>query len=491
MPKYISTIILVLATIVGKAQVFSYSQNYLTNESSACKIIGQVKDNIIVWYVNSEKYKKSVILVYDNKMKLIKKITTDILHSDIDPAASFYNSVDSFYVAYQYKKGNKWEYKLAGFDDNANLSSTYIIDSASNLNRDDSVSYSYYQSGDKKMLACAKTIINKKNNAVRFETTFLNHGNLYRDQFFLAFDNAHEKLVDFLIDSNKNITLLKTSNTDSGFSISVIKKEFSADHFLSATKKLAAGDLRNGTSHFFNKFNSYTVYGVWENAFRDSLTRNQKYKTGLYTWKIDDKLVDMPGDTILYDDSTIISEFNLYANNSLTNKSDIFFGIQTDSIHIPDPHAFRPHRELYFQGNADGKTGYYNYIEANPPSEQIFSHYKAGFTIVSLNNHNKIEWRNELKNNPDSILLTDLSNNKIVADKKGIHIVRSATVNKTTNRIEHIMITYSGRYEKINTVAWNSKYTYLVSSAVETNDGALIIPCVKEDRLIFAKMILE
>src|SRR6185503_6047261 len=97
------------------------------------------KDNIIVWYVSSKKYKKSVILVYDKKMNLIKKVTTDILHSDIDPAVSFYNSVDSFYVAYQYKKGNKWEYKLAGFDDNGNLSSTYLIDSASNLNSGDSL----------------------------------------------------------------------------------------------------------------------------------------------------------------------------------------------------------------------------------------------------------------------------------------------------------------------------------------------------------------
>ena len=63
-----------------------------------------------------------MILVYDSKMKLIKKLTTDILHSDIEPEASFYNSVDSFYVAYQYKKGNKWEYKLS--HDNGNLSST-------------------------------------------------------------------------------------------------------------------------------------------------------------------------------------------------------------------------------------------------------------------------------------------------------------------------------------------------------------------------------
>lgn len=490
MSKYILTLILFFTTIAGKAQTFSYSQNYLPAVSSACKIIGQVKDNLIVWNVNSGNYKKSVILIYDNKMRLKKKLTTDILYSDIDPAVTFYNSVDSFYVAYEYKKGNQWEYKLAGFDDNGNLSSTYIIDSASNLNTNDSVSFNYYQSGNKKMLCCLKTIINKKYNAIRFESTFLSHGNLYRDQFFLAFDNAHEKIVDVLIDSNKNITLLKTSNTDSGFTISVIKKAFSDVHFLIATKKLANGNLRNGTSHLFNKLNSYTVYGVWENALRDSLTRNQKYKTGLYTWNLDDKLIDVTGDTILYDDSTIISEFNLYASNSLNNKLDNFFGIQTDSMHIPDP-PIQQNRERVFQGDATHGIGFYNNIEFNSPLVQPVSHYKAGFTIVSLNNHNKIEWRNELKKDRDSVFLTDLSNNNIVAGKKGIHIVRSTSVKNWTNKIEHIIITYSGRYEKVKAMVWNNKYTYLVSNAVETDDGALIIPCIKENRLIFAKMILE
>ena len=491
MSKYISALILFFTPISGKAQTFSYSQNYLANKTSACKIIGQVKNNIIVWYVSSEKYKKSVILVYNNRMKLIKKVTTDILHSDIDPAASFYNSVDSFYVAYQYKKGNKWEYKLAGFDNDGNLSSTYLIDSASNLNSGDSLSYSFYQSGDKKTLGCVKTIMNKKYNAIRFELTFLNDGNLYRDHFFLAFDNVHEKLVDLLIDSNKTISLLKTSNTDSGFSISLIKKEFSADHFLIATKKLAAGNLRNGTSHFFNRANSYTIYGIWENAFRDSLTRNQKYKTGLYTWKVDDKLADMADDSILYDDSTTILEYNLYASNSLTNKPNNFFGIQTDSINISNQYAIPPTSMLVYTNFGTTGTWYYNYIDSNTSLEPPVSHYKASLTIISLNNNDNMEWRIELKNDRDSVFLNDPSNNKIVAGKKGIHIIRSTTIKKTRNSIKHILITYSGRYEKVNTVVWNNKYSYLVSQAVETNDGALIIPCLKDNRLIFARMILE
>ena len=102
-----------------------------------------------------------------------------------------------------------------------------------------------------------------------------------------------------------------------------------------------------------------------------------------------------------------------------------------------------------------------------------------------------MEWRIELKNDRDSVFLTDPSNNKIVAGKKGIHIIRSTTIKKTRNSIKHILITYSGRYEKVNTVVWNNKYSYLVSQAVETNDGALIIPCLKDNRLIFARMILE
>ena len=390
MLRYISTILLVLATVIGKTQTFSYSQNYLSNKASAGKIIGQVKDHIIVWYVTQNKYKKSVILVYDHNMNLIRRIKTDILYSDIDPAATFYNSVDSFYVAYQYQKGNKWEYKLAGFDDNGNLSSTYLIDNAGNLNTGDSVAYNYYQSGDKKMLACVKSIFDPRYKAIKFESVFLNHGILDRDQFVLPFDDVHEKLVDFLIDSNKNITLLQTSGTDSGFTVSVIKRIFSASCFLMAEKTLAAGNLCNGTSHIFNKGNSYTVYGVWKNVSLHSPAKDQTYKTGLYLWKVNDTLADISGDTILYDDSTRISELNHYTNHSSTNPSDDFYSIQTDSVNLPDPSANLPSRMLVYQGDPNGKTGYYNYIELSKPSVQTPLHYKAGLTIVDLNNQNKI-----------------------------------------------------------------------------------------------------
>ena len=96
---------------------------------------------------------------------------------------------------------------------------------------------------------------------------------------------------------------------------------------------------------------------------------------------MDDKLADMPGDTVLYDDTTTISQFSLYANNSSTNKLNNFFGIQTDSIHIPDSHAIPQGRQLEYVNL--GTTGFYDYIEPNPPPEQIFSHYKAGFTIIN------------------------------------------------------------------------------------------------------------
>ncbi len=195
----------------------------------------------------------------------------------------------------------------------------------------------------------------------------------------------------------------------------------------------------------------------------------------------------MPGDTIAYDNAATITRFNLYTNIITANKGDKISGIGTDSTAIPGPPVPQT-GHLYYQNLGSG--GYFNYLKDNSTPEETISHYKAGFSVISLNNENKITWRNTLNNDADSVLLTDLSNNKIVAGKKGIHIIRSATDNRK-NTIEHIVITYAGKREKVNTMAWNNQYRYLVSYAAETNDGALIITCVKEGRLIFARMKLE
>ncbi len=498
MKTYIAIALATLLTSVCAAQTFSYSDNHVKNPIDV-SVIGQVKNNIIVWCEQRKDFKKSAILVYDKQMHLIRKETTDVLHSDASPMQKFYCSGDSFYIAYQYRKGNDWEYRLAGFDSKGKLSSSYTLDRLQDGDMNDQLFYNFCQSNDKKTLCCIKTILSPKYNALNFKFTFLSQGSLYHDSLFISFDKTHERMIDFLVDDHKNVSLLKTSNTDTGFILTVVKKDFSADHYLTASKKLALGDLKNGTPEFYHHQNEFTVSGVWENA---AAYKNANYKTGVYSWKLDEELADKAGsDVILPSDSATIFQINHYAVNNLNNTTDDFFGVQTDSTPIAPPEGWNAGTYTWqgmsgsgggmSTGSLGGGGGFFAYIPSRDDRDlQDSSHYKAGLGILRLNN-NQVKWYTELNPNADKALLTDLVNNKVVAGKQGLHVVRFAPVKKNHYGIEHALITYAGKYEKINTPLWNDSYVYLIPYAEPTDDGSLIIPCTRGTKVSFAKMNLE
>ena len=480
-----------------------------------------------------EQYKRSDIFVYDNKLKLLQQTTSDILKSDINPSPVFFNGNNRFYVAYEFQTGNEWQYKLSAFDEKANLLSTYVLDSSQNIHAADSVSYNFFQSDDKATLCCVKITTNKTYPAVKFNCSFLSNSKLKLDSFFLPFDAARENLVDFLIDNENNITILKTTNTDSGFAVSLIKRKPGADYFLNATKQLKYGYLQSGTIHLASKLNEYNVYAIWESDFLHSSARYKDYHKGMYLWNTNNKLDDLPGDTIIYNDSTSIADLTLLTGNSANGKRTNIFSLEagvtqstvaTGHYYAKDYNqqssTYQPPAYENTTFNTSETRPSYVQLPSNPgtfilmPNEQPpppplpvssfpnnnnddnntsipVRNFVSGFSIFGLSNNFKMRWLNDFKDNEDSADLPNLLYKKIVAGKNGIHIIYPSLIKNKRNGIEHVLVTYDGKYEKINTIAWNLRYEYLVSQAVETNDGAIIIPCVKDNRLIFAKMIFE
>ena len=72
------------------SQAIYYSDNLLEYSTEyQYHIVGNVKGNIIVWKTYLKEHSKSEIFVYNNSMKLIKTIHTDILQSDINPCLQF------------------------------------------------------------------------------------------------------------------------------------------------------------------------------------------------------------------------------------------------------------------------------------------------------------------------------------------------------------------------------------------------------------------
>lgn len=312
----------IISSLVCESQRMIFSDHFIYN-STPYKLIGRVNDNIIIWTIKNRS--SSEILVYNNDLHLIRSVSSGILKSEIDADPEYFSLTDSFAVAYQYKLGNMWQYRLTFFDDNGTQLSTIIVDSLNSdkaKTKDGNYFYKVLLSQDKKTMCYCKLSINTDNFIAKTNCTFLKNNRVSHEQFVLPFDFLHETIEGFLIDSNENLVLLKTTTTDSSFTIKVVKKFFSNDYLLIASKKIDSGILINGSIHLADKPGNYIIYGVWQNKLNTAESEKQNL-TGFYKWTTDFNLDDKPGDTIL--NKVVSSAINLNVNYIKTEKGkDIF-----------------------------------------------------------------------------------------------------------------------------------------------------------------------
>ena len=107
-----------LCATSGHAQKISYSEPRGIFDQTEFNIIGKVKDHIIVWEYFHRDYSTSKIIVYNNDLKLVNKVSVKL--SRQFTVVDFLNEKDSFDVIYQYVSGNKFFCKRMSFDENGN-----------------------------------------------------------------------------------------------------------------------------------------------------------------------------------------------------------------------------------------------------------------------------------------------------------------------------------------------------------------------------------
>lgn len=509
MRKIILLAALAISFTLCRSQSIVYSNYSIKAATSAYKIIGKVGRNIIVWVCTDKRY-SSEILMYDDKLELTKKVTSDILMSDINPSPIFFNNNDSFCVAYQYLKNKLWQYKIASFNENGNFISEKILDSIQNFNSVTDTAYYHYkflQSADKKTVCFAKFFYDKQNYIIKFNCNFFTEKTLHKN-FVIPFDANHDWLADFLIDNNKNFLFAIHHQTDSVSQLKIIKTNFSDDYMLIVQKDFARISLQRESVRILNTNNSYIVYEFGKPEItQDSLHQNEGT---FYLWRLDSGLNNNPGDSIYHNFNAenfkeVQGDVIISANGNhlivVQNKIDAN-QLRQQSYNLPPRPSFRSKAPLSGETLHDFQMlTVMNFQPAPlflvPTPIGVADKYESDnlniiskVTLFNIDMFNKIEWTKDFTMYSKDILFNVILNGTIVVNNDKIHLIYSVTTGKK-NLIKHIVISYDGAETEKNAIAWHSSNSFIINQALQIDENTIIFPTLKGNKLDFVRMNLE
>ena len=511
-------VVLLHISVIICCQAIYYSDNSLLySPEYQYHIAGNVKGNIIVWKTYLKEHSKSEIFVYNNSMKLIRTINTNILQSDINPCLEFIVLNNSFLVFYQCKYQNVFLYKVGRFDELGNLIADEVLDSFGTnvgLPVKETFFYKILRPGNNNTVCFAKMNCDSKNDVFNLNGSFISDDTIMKKNFVTPFDDSNETLADVIVDDKKNILLLKGIKKDSFINLKLVKMNFSDAPLLVAEKKISNYSFEENSLRISEEPGGYLIFGRLGRYYG----KEHMLQTRLYVWQTDNDLKDRTGDTIMNDEPAgdrISFTANISTNDNLTNVFATWSvpGINSDQ-NVYDwynsSNQFASYKFVYpvFKEYAFYYTGYTtpSGIYLPPPYNKVEDDYAKSDTgninfwpnplinkieIFKLNNDNKIAWSCAFKDSIDNLTVANLCNARVIAGHQAIHIIYEIHTARKTTTLDHIAVNADGAFSKGFIAVWDSKYSYNLNDCVLTRKDELVVPAIRSGKIKFAKVKIE
>lgn len=519
MNKYfLYLVILFQISTTLSAQVYYSNNSLIYSPDYQYHIAGTVKENIILWKTFLKRHSQSQIFVYDNSMRLARKVNTNLLQSDINPCLQFFITGNSFLVFYPYKHQSSFLYKFSRFDERGNLIITETLDSLTvkpNNISSETFFYKILKSGNNKVICFAKVHPDPVNRILQFECSFIGDSLTIKKEFAMEFDEHRETLADMIVDDNKNILLLKGIKKGNQVNLKLIKKMLLDEQVLVAEKNISTYGFEENSLRIAEKKNGYLVFGKPGNIYDTGYLR----QSGLYVWQTNEHLKDLPGDDII-NKRPAGNTLSFTANTSMNDRSATVFVTWNILNAAEGPGAYRwydTHEQfasykfvypvlkeypLYYVGYITNTNIFlpppYNKIEddyAKMPDTVNVNFLKGPvinkLELYELSNDNKITWFHSFQDTIDNITNANLSNARIIAGNKAAHIIYEINTSKKTTTLDHIAVNAAGAFTKEFIMAWSTKYKYDLNKCVVTGNGEFIVPAIRGNKIKFVKIRLE
>jgi hypothetical protein len=504
----------------SKAQNFTYSSALNNLSYTQSKIIGRVKNNIIVWmYTYSSNWRKtnSDILVYDNEMKLIHKTSFKPIVPEIS-SISFLNEGNSFAAVLQYPINESFIWNLIRFDADGNIVDTQTIAHAKD--------YELLKSEDDKSFALERITPSEMNNAIAIKYVFVkNDAIIHADKFTLPFDTLSCAIGKAFLTDDKLIFPVIDSTRDNS-KLTVYKLNLSNNSSSNTIRKINNGYL-NWVNIDINESDKY--YQLTSQLISyDSDAAGAK----IFTWQLNKDLTDKNSDTLLcYNNSmsSCLQNIYYYKLNSIAlrnNTSDVLItaediGNAPIPLYSPSYYAYNeiasygssfyegrvlsmiPQKDLngngiYMGSNVSsgptwGSRSGGSYPRYTPSGLVIKPRLQtAAFAVLNVDAQNKLNWSrcfNASEINDISYLIKHLVS---VNTPNALHIIYSEPVDKNNRQsLTDIVLHADGSYTMHPIISMNLKYSYMVEEGIQLDENSVLFPCVIKGKRAFAKYTIE
>ena len=508
------------------AQKISYSEPGGNFDNTQFHIIGSIKNHIIVWEYFHNDYSTSKIVVYDNDMKLINKITFGSIHGRF-AILDFLNQKDSFTVISQYVSNHTFFCKRLSFDENGNNTGnetlkSYEVPAGVFVWRD----YSVIQSPDKKNFI----LLNNRRDEIPSKARLsyiLFANNKYRFEHSIALPYDSTTSYRFSLDNANHLIVVAGEGKENN--------------------KLVLYEINPGTGDFAGiqgaipegvlNMESLNISNVYDRVFITAYWKNEQH--GVFVWQPDLYNFSAGKDTIYtvqtdsafdsvkyaflrtevypyrntynffitvnrgsesypyrYPDKSSPGYYPVFSNQNTTatsfysgrptsldmNSSTTINGVGTMYAYNDGEAAFDPNKIAWQQGYPSG-----NMPVGNIPIGGIAASYEQ-LLVYNVDESQNLRWYKYLNDTSDTEFTSFID----------------PSYNIQTNQLYLLNSKVGNRKEMLNLITINNKgeqsekpvilmisYKYIFAGGRKISENAVLYPCRKSNRLAFMKVELR
>ncbi|MGN6352504.1 MAG: hypothetical protein ACTHLB_03900 [Parafilimonas sp.] len=463
---------------------------------SKFNIIGQVKDDILIWKTPDGKPKKSEIIIYDKDMHVKKHVKTHILQYGEQYNVAFINRNDSFEVIYQYLNKGVYFCKRAVFNEVGKCINFQAIDSISaeagtGLN---DYTYNIITSKDKKTFALVK-FISASPGVIDIDYRYFGFDNMHSGSQHLPFYVNTSSINSLMLNEDGNLFLALSKQESQIYTLTMYRINLNNNHTINSLKQLNYGSLMNESFTISEYHGNYTVCAGFE---ADSTK-------GIFLWHLNADLEDIQPDTVITNKFIQDSVFKKTKNFQIIgyeNKNRMNLFIKSVNKPVKDSvllsrkynsnvlfNILYSQQRYYFGFNDFLTNGTYDYVETVIPTAKPNPEDLRLFSIV-LEKQKDVKSVECFTGELDKETTSLINNATIFQSTTGFNILfdQYHGNKKTTG---YIVLTNDNRFKYAHLIVMNLKYHLLIDKAVSIDPNNIIAPCSYKNKMVFARITLN